>query len=349
MSARAYVAIKEMKFSRWALISNGGAILGVALTIILSFFIRDVWALVIGTASESAARFVLSYVICPWFPSLHVDRKSLKDLIEYSKGVFGIPLLTLIFTRTDVFVLGKLLSAARLGLYTMGIAAGQIPILFISNLLYQISLSALSEIQEDKARTNRVIIRVTSLVAALGAPALAFAYFCGGSALTIIYGRPYAVTAGPLFLALCAALINLANSQISGVFYATGVPSLHRRSVAAVAVLMIVLVYPLSAWLGPLGAQIASLISITIGFGLQLERIHHITGLVISEYVTAIARSAVPAACVVVVCLAARLLTWWTNPLPNIASGAVGCLIAYSVVCIILLRQRRLAQLPSQG
>ncbi|HEY3974201.1 MAG TPA: oligosaccharide flippase family protein [Candidatus Sulfotelmatobacter sp.] len=349
MSARAYVAIKDMKFSRWALISNGGGILGVVLTVVLSFVIRDVWALVIGTVSESAARCVLSYAVCPWLPSLHVDRKSLKDLFEYSKGVFGVPLLSLIFLRTDVFVLGKLLSAARLGLYTMGIAAGQVPVVFVSNLLYQISLSTLSQIQEDKARTNRVIIRITSLVAAVGAPALAFAYFCAGPVLTIIYGRPYAVTAGPLFVALCAALISLANTQITGVFYAWGMPGLHRRCVAAMAITMIVLVYPFSMWLGPLGAQLASLISITVGFGLQLERIHHVTGLGLSEYAISIARSAVPSAAVVVVCLAARLLSWPTNPLRSIAIGAVGCLVAYALVCIMLLRQQAPAEVPSCG
>src|ERR1019366_2031928 len=53
MSPRAYVAMKEMKFSRWAMITNGGAILGVVTTVILSILLRNTWALVIGTCSES--------------------------------------------------------------------------------------------------------------------------------------------------------------------------------------------------------------------------------------------------------------------------------------------------------
>ena len=45
MSSRAFVAIREMKFRKWAIINHGGSILGVLITVGLSFFIRDVWAL----------------------------------------------------------------------------------------------------------------------------------------------------------------------------------------------------------------------------------------------------------------------------------------------------------------
>ncbi|MFZ1006132.1 MAG: oligosaccharide flippase family protein [Candidatus Sulfotelmatobacter sp.] len=349
MSARAYVAIKDMRFSRWAVLYHGGGILGVVITVVLSFFIRDVWALVIGTTCESAARCVLSYIICPWSPSLRVDRKSLRELFKYTRGVIGLPLLTLIFMRSDVFVLGKLLHPAQLGLYTMGIAIAQVPVIFVSNLLYQVSLATLSQIQEDKARTNRVIIRVTSLVAATGAPVLAFTYFCGGSVLTLMYGRAYAISAGPLFLASCAAFLSLANSQITGVFYAAGAPSLHRRCMAATAVLMILLIYPFSKWLGPVGAQLACLISVIAGFGLQLERMQHFTGLKLSEYATVIARSAAPSVSVIIVCLGSRLFPFPTGPLPSIGVGGVGCLLAYALGCVMLLRQQGLVQRASHG
>lgn len=344
MSARAYVAIKDMKFSRWALISNGGGILGIVITLGLSIFIRDVWALVVGITSESAARCILSYVICPWLPSLRVDKESLRKLFNYSKGVLGLPFLTLIFMRTDVFVLGKLLSPAQLGLYTMGIAIAQVPIIFVSNLLYQVSLAALSQIQQDKARTNRVVLKVTSMVGTLGMPALAFVYFCGGSMLTLAYGYPYAVSARPLFLAACAGLISLANTQITGVFYAAGVPGLHRRCVAAMAVLVLILMYPLSKWLGPVGAQFAVLISIGAGFSLQLTRMRYFTGLRISEYGRILARGAGLSASVVIVCLAGRFVVLPTRPLLNIGVGAAGCLLAYALGCTMLFKQQRFVQ-----
>jgi len=45
MSPRSVLLQKEMRFGRWIAISNVGAICGVVLTVILSFVLRDVWAL----------------------------------------------------------------------------------------------------------------------------------------------------------------------------------------------------------------------------------------------------------------------------------------------------------------
>ncbi|MGC2370208.1 MAG: oligosaccharide flippase family protein, partial [Candidatus Sulfotelmatobacter sp.] len=68
MSPRSILPEKNMKFARWMAISNGGAICGVVTTVILSFYIRDVWALAIGSCSENFFRFLLSYILCPGLP-----------------------------------------------------------------------------------------------------------------------------------------------------------------------------------------------------------------------------------------------------------------------------------------
>ena len=108
MSPRSILPQKEMKFGRWAAISNGGAICGVVLTVILSFILRNVWALAIGFCTENAFRCLLSYILCPGLPSLGLDRRAARDLLKFSKGIFGLSFLTLTLSRTDIFVLGKL-------------------------------------------------------------------------------------------------------------------------------------------------------------------------------------------------------------------------------------------------
>ena len=122
-----HVAIREMKFRKWAVINHGGAICGVLITVILSFYIRDVWALVIGYSSESVARFVLSFVVCPYVPPRKIPVAAVRDLLSFSRKAFGLALLNLIFARTDIFVLAKLRSATELGLYSMAIYLVQTP------------------------------------------------------------------------------------------------------------------------------------------------------------------------------------------------------------------------------
>ncbi len=114
-SPNAYIAQKKMEFRKVAAVVNGGGIIGIIITIVLSFFIRDVWALVLGATAESVARCSLSYIVCPYLPRFLWNRDAFRDLLRFSRGLFGLSFLNLIFARTDVFVLAKLYSPAGWG------------------------------------------------------------------------------------------------------------------------------------------------------------------------------------------------------------------------------------------
>ena len=222
MSPRSILPQKEMKFGRWMAISNGGAVCGVVLTVILSFVLHDVWALAIGYCSENVFRCLLSYILCPGLPSLGWDRRVAGDLYKFSKAVFGLPFLNLIFSRTDIFVLGKLYSTTALGLYTMGVALVQTPSIFVTTMLAQTLFPAFAHVQEDKERVNRILVEVTSWLILLGLPGVVVIYLCGHSLLSVIYGARYVAAAGPLAVAAIVVFLNVLNVAITCVFTGMG-------------------------------------------------------------------------------------------------------------------------------
>jgi O-antigen/teichoic acid export membrane protein len=344
ISSRAYVAMKEMRFNRWATIQHGGGIVGVVITVILGFVLRDVWALVLGTCAESAARCLLSFVICPFLPSIRIDRAALRHLLQFSKGLFGLAPLYIIFMRADIFVLGKLVPASTLGYYSMGIAVAQVPSFFIANLLGQIFMPALSHVQTDKLRTRRIVLQVTTAIVLLGMPGVVFAYFCGRPLLTLLYGPNYAVAAGALFLASCGAVVTLVNNPINTALYASGQPQLHRRCVISMALVMMIFTYPLAKWFGPVGAQLASVISITTGFLVQFPIAKRLIDIKFGDYGKIFLHAAVVSSGVVVVCLAARMAITIAHPFLIVGIGLFGCLLAYGFVGVRLLRNPSLAQ-----
>ena len=250
MSPRSCLPQKDMKFGRWAAISNGGAVCGVILTVILSFIIRDVWALAIGYCSENAFRCLLSYILCPGLPSFGWDRTAARDLLSYSRGAYGLSFLNLIFTRTDIFVLAKLYSPTALGLYTMAVYFVQTPTGFIQNMVGSTLLPAFAHVQEDHERLNRVLLEATSWLIALGLPVVVVIWLYAPSLLRLTYGARYVKSAGPLVVASAVALLSVLNGVITDAFSALGRPALHRRAVAASAVIMIVAIYPASKMLG---------------------------------------------------------------------------------------------------
>ena len=341
LSPRAIVAQKQMKFSKWATINNGGGILGVLTTVVLSYFLRDVWALAIGYCSENAARCILSYIVCPYRPRLFLDFSALRDLWRFSRGLFGLAFLNLIFTRTDIFVLAKLFSPAKLGLYSMAIYLVQTPTVFLAAILSQTLLPALSRIQDDHDRMNRILLQVTSATVMLGLPALVFMGFCGRSLLTLVYGQRYSLAAAALILAACASFINILNVQLTLMFYAKGMPGLHRRSVAAMAVVVVVLIYPMARWFGIWGGQLACLIAVVVGYLLQVERIRKVTGLRLSEYWKNFLTPAVASLVIVAIWLITESMGVLTRPAPNILLGIFGCLLAYGFAGALFFRGAR--------
>lgn len=340
MSSKVLVAIKELRFQKAAIISHGGGILGVLFTIGLSCFVRDVWALVIGYAAESAARCVLSFLTCPFLPKLKWNRAATRDLWKFSRRMLGLSFLNLIFARTDIFVLAKLNSAAELGLYTMAVYLVQTPASFVMNLMGQTIKPAFAHVQDDRARINRILVQVTSAIVLVGLPALVFAFFCGRSLLTLAYGARYGTAAGPFVVASAVALLNLLNGQITSIFFATGRPHLHRLCVIVMAGTMVVTIYPLVHQFGIIGGQFACLVAIIVGFLFQLHGVHRLTGLNLVSYGSVFLVAAAVSLSSVAVCLGVRYFLALQRPLPNVLFGAAGCVLAYGFAAMVFWRSK---------
>jgi O-antigen/teichoic acid export membrane protein len=340
ISPRSALPQKQLNFSRWALINNGGAICGVIFTVVLSVFLRDVWALSIGFCSESAFRCLLSYILCPGLPSLKLDQHAARDLLKFSRGLFGLSLLNLIFARADIFVLGKLVSPAVLGLYAMSVSLVQTPIAFLIKLLADTLMPTLSHVQEDMVRMNRILVEVSSWVILLGLPAVIALWHSGPSLLTVIYGTRYASIGGILAVAAGVMFLNTLNSLITNAFYAWGRPGLHRRAVAASAVTMLIAIYPACRWLGVMGGQVAALLAIVVSYVLQVSRMHKLTGLNVLRYADALVPAALFSVGVLGVGVFARFLGLAQASPINIALSAGACVVAYALSTSILLRPK---------
>jgi len=341
-SPRAILAHKEMKFDRCAIITHGGNISGVLLTIILSFVLRDVWALAIGYCGENAFRCILSYIVCPGLPSLKWDMHAIRDLLKFSRGMFGLSFLKLIFSRTDVFVLGKLVSPTELGIYILAVNLVQTPTYFLINILAQTLLPAFSHIQSERERVNRILTEMTSWVILLGLPVVVVIWLCGPSLLTVAYGARYAAAASALAVAGGVMLVNVLDSFITGLFLATGRPSLHRRAALTSAITMMIVIYPACKGLGLVGGQVASLIATAASYALQVVRARELMGLTF-RYTKAFITAALVSAGIVVAYAGVHSLGVAINPLANIVIAAVACIAAYVLYVPIFAKTRETA------
>jgi O-antigen/teichoic acid export membrane protein len=207
-------------------------------------------------------------------------------------------------------------------------------------LLGQTLLPALSKVQDDSERLNRILVKLTSMLILLGLPALVVIGLSGPSLLSIAYGRRYAAAAGALAVATAVVFVNVLNAQITTGFYAKGRPALHRRAVAVSAGTMLIVIYPACKLLGLVGGQVAALLAVAISYFLQLMRMRGLTGLDLLRYGRAFIPAALVSGGILGVGLGARFLGPPTEPLAQVALGAVLCVIAY-VLCLPAFRRIR--------
>ncbi len=338
MSPRAVLAQREMKLGRWAVITNGGGICGVVLTLALSFYMRSVWALAIGYCGENVFRFFLSYALYPGFPSTRFDWKAAKELLMFSRGIFGLAILNLVIARADVFVLGRLYPLAALGLYTLAVTLVTTPSVFCTNMLGQALMPALSSVQQDEERVNRILLEVTSWLLLLGMPAAVFISLSAPSLLRIAYGARYIAAAGPLSVASAVVFLTVLNAVPTIVLFAKGRPAQHRHAVVVTAAVMLVAVYPASRLLGPVGGQIAALLAVSAGYLYQLILLRSVTGLHLRRYASMFLAPALGSAALLVIVLGSRSLGLVVRPSADLALCVAGCLVAYAMCASLHLR-----------
>jgi O-antigen/teichoic acid export membrane protein len=329
ISSRAYAAIKRMDFKRWITVFHGGGAVGILAAIGLSFIMRNVWALAIGFTVEAAARMILSYLICPFRPRLDFDRESMRALLRYSRGMIGLPILTFIFLRCDIFVIGKLCTIDQLGQYTMAVALARIPSQFVTSVASRLVMPMFSDIQGDKDRVNDLIETVTSKIVLFFFPLFFFVAFYGESVLRLVYVPRYSAVAVPFTIVFGAEVLRIGSVPIVAFYLGSGRPELHRLFTGVRAALMFVMIYPAVRFLGATGAALAVFGATMVGYVIQVGRIREITGLDLRKYAHLHVQALGISLCVVVCWMIVQLHPAAPTSM-QVAAGGLGMLLSYA-------------------
>jgi PST family polysaccharide transporter/lipopolysaccharide exporter len=343
-SPRAHVALKQMNFKRWAMLQNGGGICGILTAVLLALLMPGVWALVLGFVTEATARCLLSHLLCPFKPGFHFDRESLQALLQYSRGMFGLPILSFVFTQADIFVVAKLFPSAEVGIYSLAVSLAQTPFGLFGPLVGQVVGPVFSQIQSEYERANKIILAITSVVALVGLPLLFCGALYGGSLLRVLYGGSYARASLPFALAFGTAMLQIVSVPVVSFYFMTGRPSLHRFFTLIRVALIIILIYPAVRWFGPAGATGAALVSMAVAFIFQIGRLRQITNLGLWQYARVFLPPLAGSVCVLVVWVATHKL-FPSQPVANLLLAAIGCLLAYMFALGVFLKSSK--HLPS--
>lgn len=318
-----HVLQKDFAFGKWALLVQASGAAGVVVAVVAGFLTHSVWALVAGFLTEAILKCVLSFVFLPFRPRLGPTRECMSQVFAFSKGFFGLPILTAMVIHSDTFVIGKILSTETLGLYYLAKELADAPNKVLSRVVTPLLLPLFSSRQDDLRGIRSHMVHASQVILTLGLPYVVFCCCFGDSFLAVVYGPRVAAMWAPFGVLSLAILFYILSTVFGSVFFALGRPHTQRFATVVRVLVLITLIYPLCRSLGVVGVALSVGLSMLVGNTVQLQQAHRVLGLTAREYFAESFPTLVYAGLAAATAIPVRLLGM--QPAPAMAFGALAC------------------------
>lgn len=215
---------KDLEFGKDFVLMTAAKLGSFAVTVTLAVLWRDYWALVVGAITAKGSHVVLSYLMQPYRPRLSLAEW--RSIFHFSKWIQLNSVFSFVATRFDTFIVGKLLGAQTLGLYSV---AYEISTLVTSELIMPIRrvlFPGFAKIADDRDRLRQTFVDSLALMMLAGVPLSLGIALVAEPAVRVFLG-PKWMEAAPLVSVLAIyGLVHVVNGNFGTVFLAIGRPHL---------------------------------------------------------------------------------------------------------------------------
>lgn len=257
---------KELDFKLITYMNQSSSIISTAIIITLAWYMRSVWALVIGSIINSFILLIMSYVWLPGKPKLKFNRSLAKDLFRYGKFITGLSIVTFFITELDNLVIGKVIGMHELGYYAIAFTLANLPATHISKVASQVLFPLFSKLQSDISSVQKGYLFALRLVSMVTIPAATGLIVLAPEILGSIYGEKWLPAAIPLQLLSIFGVIRSIVAPIGYLINGIGYPQSNFFIACLRGIVVIVLIYPFTVMWGLVGASL----SVTIAMVIQL-------------------------------------------------------------------------------
>ncbi|MGO9022559.1 MAG: lipopolysaccharide biosynthesis protein [Syntrophobacteraceae bacterium] len=154
----------QMKLNMTATIVSG------CIGVLMAYAGYGVWSLVAQTLTSALVRMVLLWLLLSWRPSLLFSFNSLRTMFRFGSKLLFSGLLDKFYNNLIPMIIGRLFSAAELGLYTRAYSLQQVPVTSISDSVGRVTYPVFSSIQDDKPRLKRGVRKALATLVMINFP-----------------------------------------------------------------------------------------------------------------------------------------------------------------------------------
>ncbi len=275
---------KSLNFRRDFLFMAGAKVTAVTVTIMLALLWRNHWALVGGMIGASLWRVTASYAMHPFRPRPSLARW--RELFAFTKWLLLHNILLYFRNRADRLVIGKMLGASALGVYTLAFDLANLVTSELMAPIRRALLPGYAKLTEDPLRMQRTFVDVFALTLWIGAPIPIVIGLLAEPLVGLLLGEGWLGVVPLTQLLVVAGFFGLLSSGSQPVYLAKGRPELQTYLTGLAAALLLPAIVVGVDNAGAIGGAIAlvlvqtliALLDVAIVIGLLKLDIREIVG-----------------------------------------------------------------------
>lgn len=154
------ILVRKLNFKKVSFISNTGAVFSGSLALILALNGAGVWSLVFDSVAGLVIVMPQYFYTTRWFPKFRFSKKSFKEIFGFGIFTTGTKLFGTINRQIDYLIVGKLLGASALGLYSFAFLLTSIARSQIIQLIEKVIYPLFSKFQEDPKTLKAYYLKI---------------------------------------------------------------------------------------------------------------------------------------------------------------------------------------------
>ena len=254
---------KKLQFDKEFYFSTVPRCISFFVTLVLSFWLRNYWALVWGMVTMRVSSTLLSFVMSPYRPRLTFTAYS--ELFNFSKWLMFKNMITFLDVRAPDLIVGKLISPVATGLLSVAKELPMNAVMDVVATLNRATYPGYSLISDDMDRLRALYLKVLASVSIYTLPMSIGMIYLADPLIPTFLGQQWLACIPLVQFATVASMISTLNSNTFYIFLALGNPRLPTIIFAVRVVVLLPAVAILTHFYGLLGAALSLIIASVAG------------------------------------------------------------------------------------
>ena len=220
------ILTKQLNFKSIVRITISGTVISSVIAIVLAATGFGVWSLVAKYMIGSLVACSLYWLKVNWRPRFIFDVKPLLQLAGYSTYTQINAILFYFRNHVDYLLVGKLLSAHMLGIYTLAFTLSETLRGQLYSIFNKVFFPVYSKIQDDKEQIKHYYLKVMSLAATVTFPVSVLLIGLAEEIILCLFDQKWLEAAEPLRILAVASMIFAISGTPAEVLKGIGKPSI---------------------------------------------------------------------------------------------------------------------------